>query len=95
MNQPLVLQVGHAPGNLSAPVEEGLGPDLVLVVPHVVKKTSQGHQLGDEHHLGGHAHRKKLQEVGVFHRGHNVSLVQNLVVGGSSGALVQDLKKMG
>ena len=51
MDQPALLQVGHAAGDLSAPVEQRLGSDLVPVVADVIQEASQRHQLRHQHHL--------------------------------------------
>lgn len=77
-------------GDLRAPVEQGLGADLVLVLPDVVEEAAERHQLRHEHHLRGHANAEQLEQVGVFHAGHDVGLVEELF-GAVAGALPQHL----
>ena len=91
VDQPHVLKMSHATSNLSAPVEQRLGANLVLVVPHIVQQTAQGHQLGDQHHLTGHADGQHLEQVGVLHRGHDLGLVQDLILNIDTRALSQHL----
>ncbi len=65
--------------NLSAPVEQSLGTNLVLVIVNIVSQTAEGHELGHQHELRREADGEELEEMGMFHARHDVSFVQELL----------------
>lgn len=69
-------------GDLHTPVEQVLGADVVLVLPHVVQQAAVGHQLRHQLHRGGQADAQQSRHVGAAHPCHHIGL---LWAGGGSG----------
>ena len=53
---------------------------MVLVLAHVVEQAAERHELRDEHHLHGHAHRQNAHAARVLDGGHHARLLQQLLV---------------
>ena len=81
--------------DLGAPVEKNLGADVTTVFADVVKETAEGHELRDEHHLGGHTDGEDTNAVCVFDGGHDASLLQELLVLRWRRALLEDFDRHG
>lgn len=62
-------------GNLHTPVEQVLGADVVLVLPHVVQEAAIGHQLRHQLHRGGQADAQQPGHVGAAHPCHHIGLL--------------------
>lgn len=77
--------------DLCQPVEEDLGAHVVLVLADVVQEAAKGHELRDEHHLGGHADSQDADAAHVLHRRHHTGLLQQLFVLIGGRAVLQNL----
>lgn len=62
-------------GDLHTPVEQVLGADVVLVLPHVVQQAPVGHQLCHQLHRGGQADAQQPGHVGAAHPCHHIGLL--------------------
>lgn len=62
-------------GNLDTPVEQQLGPNVVLVLMDIVEQAPMRHQLCYQLDGGTQAHAQQAHQVGVLHASHDQGLL--------------------